>query len=93
MYDIEQILEDEDAIEENLAINEQVFSFEINKQYLEEVKHTCIKLDIPLVEEYDFKNDSMSPNLNIDLKPSTSLRPYQETSLAKVFGNGRGELS
>ena len=26
---------------------------------------------------------------SIDLKPSTILRPYQEKSLRKMFGNGR----
>ncbi|VDM72111.1 unnamed protein product, partial [Strongylus vulgaris] len=31
----------------------------------------------------------MNPNLGIDLKPSTTLRPYQEKSLRKMFGNSR----
>lgn len=28
-------------------------------------------------------------NYSIDLKPSAMLRPYQEKSLRKMFGNGR----
>ena len=28
-------------------------------------------------------------DLPIDLKPTTTLRPYQEKSLKKMFGNGR----
>lgn len=31
----------------------------------------------------------MNPNINIDLKPTAVLRPYQEKSLRKMFGNGR----
>ena len=29
------------------------------------------------------------PNMNMDLKSSCTLRPYQEKSLRKMFGNGR----
>ncbi|KXJ10571.1 TFIIH basal transcription factor complex helicase XPB subunit [Exaiptasia diaphana] len=49
----------------------------------------CIELDFPLLAEYDFKNDSVNADLNMDLKPTTVLRPYQEKSLRKMFGNGR----
>ena len=42
-----------------------------------------------MLEEYDFRNDTINANLDIDLKPSTTIRPYQETSLSKMFGNGR----
>jgi DNA excision repair protein ERCC-3 len=42
-----------------------------------------------MLEEYDFRNDTTNPDLNIDLKPSTQIRPYQESSLSKMFGNGR----
>lgn len=41
-----------------------------------------------MLEEYDFRNDHINANLDIDLKPSTSIRSYQETSLSKMFGNG-----
>ena len=41
-----------------------------------------------MLEEYDFRNDTVNANLEIDLKPSTVIRPYQETSLSKMFGNG-----
>ena len=41
-----------------------------------------------MLEEYDFRNDTVNANLDIDLKPSTVIRPYQETSLSKMFGNG-----
>ena len=45
-------------------------------------------MEYPMLEEYDFRNDTVNANLDIDLKPSTVIRPYQETSLSKMFGNG-----
>lgn len=42
-----------------------------------------------MLEEYDFRNDQINANLEIDLKPVTVIRPYQEKSLSKMFGNGR----
>mmetsp|Transcript_19555 Transcript_19555/g.21213 ORF Transcript_19555/g.21213 Transcript_19555/m.21213 type:complete len:745 (-) Transcript_19555:2528-4762(-) len=43
----------------------------------------------PLMEEYDFKHDLRNPNIEMNLRPSTKIRPYQEKSLSKMFGNGR----
>src|SRR5690606_7993841 len=40
---------------------------------------------------YDFRADTLSPNLNIDLQPRAQIRPYQEKSLSKMFGNGRAK--
>lgn len=53
------------------------------------VRRQCKEIDLPALEEYDFRNDTTNPNLDIQLKPMTVIRPYQETSLAKMFGNGR----
>lgn len=55
---------------------------------LQDVKKRCNELEYPMLEEYDFRNDTVNPNLEIDLKPTTVIRPYQETSLSKMFGNG-----
>jgi hypothetical protein len=54
------------------------------------VKKRCNELECPVLEEYDFRNDTVNANLDIDLKPATVIRPYQETSLSKMFGNGCG---
>ncbi|KNC83047.1 hypothetical protein SARC_04694, partial [Sphaeroforma arctica JP610] len=67
-----------------------VHSFEVEREKIEDVKRHCITIDMPLLEEYDFRNDTTSKSLDMDLKPQTVLRPYQEKSLAKMFGNGRG---
>lgn len=56
---------------------------------IEELQKRCIHLEYPLLAEYDFRNDSVNPDINIDLKPTAVLRPYQEKSLRKMFGNGR----
>ena len=44
---------------------------EINIHYIEEVKQKCISQNYPLIEEYDFKRDRLSPDLKLDLKSST----------------------
>lgn len=55
------------------------------------MKQRCLPdgLNYPMLEEYDFRNDTVNPDLNIELKPNVTLRPYQEKSMAKMFGNGR----
>lgn len=66
-----------------------VHSFEIANDSVEIVKRRCQEIEYPVLEEYDFRNDGRNPDLEIDLKPSTQIRPYQEKSLSKMFGNGR----
>lgn len=85
--------EDEEALPLPAAnatsVAEEVHSFEILPGAVEQVKKRCIELDYPMLEEYDFRNDRLNPDLAIDLRPSTTMRPYQEKSLSKMFGNGR----
>lgn len=66
-----------------------VHAFEIGTDSVEQVKKRCQEIDYPVLEEYDFRNDQRNPDLPIDLRPSTQIRPYQERSLSKMFGNGR----
>ncbi|UZJ52759.1 hypothetical protein CBS101457_002079 [Exobasidium rhododendri] len=66
-----------------------VHSFEIQESHIEDVKKRCQDLQYPMLEEYDFRNDTLNPDLDIDLRPITHIRPYQEKSLSKMFGNGR----
>lgn len=81
----EKMEKDEDDIEDS-----QTVSFEVNQDYIEKLQKRCIELEYPLLAEYDFKNDTVNPDIHVDLKPSAILRPYQEKSLRKMFGNGRG---
>jgi DNA excision repair protein ERCC-3 len=67
-----------------------VVSFQVKSEAVELVKRQAIDLDYPLMEEYDFRNDLINPDIpGFDLKPHTRIRRYQERSLAKMFGNGR----
>lgn len=75
--------------EENEDDIDAVHAFEISNESVEIVKRRCQEIDYPVLEEYDFRNDHRNPDLDIDLKPSTQIRPYQEKSLSKMFGNGR----
>lgn len=56
---------------------------------VEHVKKAAADMDYPLMEEYDFRHDTINPTLKIDLKANTRIRTYQEKSLSKMFGNGR----
>lgn len=75
--------EDEDELDTKCV------SFEVIQDKIEDLQKKCIELEYPLLAEYDFRNDVVNPDIDIDLKPSTTLRPYQEKSLRKMFGNGR----
>lgn len=87
--DVENIYADVIADAEDENADDTVHSFEIAAENVETVKKRCQEIDYPMLEEYDFRNDNRNPDLEIDLKPSTQIRPYQEKSLSKMFGNGR----
>lgn len=70
-------------------LNANTVSFEVNQEKIEVLQKRCIEIEHPLLAEYDFRNDTVNPDINIDLKPAAVLRPYQEKSLRKMFGNGR----
>jgi DNA excision repair protein ERCC-3 len=80
-----RLMEDDDEDEQL----DQVHSFEIEGKHVEDVSKRCRKIDLPLTEEYDFRNDDVNANLLIDLKPAAQIRHYQEKALHKMFGNGR----
>ncbi|KAK4488311.1 hypothetical protein RD792_004067 [Penstemon davidsonii] len=69
----------------------ETHSFEIDPAQVEIVKQRCLSnsLYYPMLEEYDFRNDTVNPDLAVELKPHARLRPFQEKSLSKMFGNGR----
>ncbi|GAA5922645.1 TFIIH/NER complex ATPase/helicase subunit SSL2 [Sporobolomyces koalae] len=78
-------LEKDDEMDDD----DEVHAFEIQEAEIEAVKRRCLDLDYRMMEEYDFRHDEVNPTLEIDLKPTAALRPYQEKSLGKMFGNGR----
>ena len=81
---IEKMENDDDDDE-----NSTLVSFEVDLKEIETLQKRCIELEYPLLAEYDFKNDTLNRDINIDLKPNAVLRPYQEKSLRKMFGKGR----
>ncbi|CAI8497898.1 unnamed protein product [Pichia kudriavzevii] len=87
--EVENIYADVIAEAEDENADDTVHSFEVAAENVETVKKRCQEIDYPMLEEYDFRNDTRNPDLEIDLKPSTQIRPYQEKSLSKMFGNGR----
>ncbi|KAF5533834.1 DNA excision repair ERCC-3 [Fusarium mexicanum] len=84
---IDAILDDEENDDEK----EVLHAFEISDSAVESVQKRCLDLSYPILEEYDFRCDSINPDLDIDLRPNTQIRPYQEKSLSKMFGNGRAK--
>ena len=80
---------DDDAEEEE--VRQVVSQFEIEDGKRDIVAKQCLDIGYPAVSEYDFEGDTVNPNLPIDLKASTQIRPYQEKALSKMFGNGRGK--
>ncbi|KAM5151907.1 general transcription and DNA repair factor IIH helicase/translocase subunit XPB [Mantella aurantiaca] len=85
LFDFYEQMDKEEEEEEET----QTVSFEVKQENIELLQKQCIHMEYPLLAEYDFRNDTMNPDINIDLKPTAVLRPYQEKSLRKMFGNGR----
>ncbi|CZT53089.1 probable DNA helicase RAD25 [Rhynchosporium secalis] len=78
----------EDDDEEEL---DAVHAFEIADDGVETIQKRCLELGLPVLEEYDFRNDEANATLDIDLRPTAQIRDYQEKSLSKMFGNGRAK--
>jgi len=49
-----------DAEEEE---EEKVVSFEVNQEKIETIQKRCIELEVPLLAEYDFRNDTRNPDI------------------------------
>ncbi|KPI38009.1 DNA repair helicase RAD25 [Cyphellophora attinorum] len=86
---IDDLLDEEGEEEDD--VRQLVNQFEIENGKRDIVAKQCLDIGYPAVSEYDFEGDTVNPNLPIDLKASTQIRPYQEKALSKMFGNGRGK--
>ncbi|EUB60529.1 TFIIH basal transcription factor complex helicase XPB subunit [Echinococcus granulosus] len=64
-------------------------AIEVQQNEIERLQRRCVELEVPLLAEYDFRQDKLNKDMSVDLRASTTLRPYQEKSLRKMFGNGR----
>ena len=83
--------EDGDDDDEGGGAGARIEDFEVEPTKIKEVKARCRALKWPLLEEYDFRNDTANPALPIELKHNekSSIRDYQTRALARVFGNHR----
>jgi len=66
---------------------EQVVSVEILSIKVEEVKAVAHKLLMPLLQEYDYRQDNTesNPELGAHIKPDIAVRAYQQIALSKMF--------
>uniref|UniRef100_A0A1B0DLY9 Helicase XPB/Ssl2 N-terminal domain-containing protein n=1 Tax=Phlebotomus papatasi TaxID=29031 RepID=A0A1B0DLY9_PHLPP len=79
--DITNYYEKIDNEDEEEDVNLTTVSFEVNQEKIEVLQKRCIEIEHPLLAEYDFRNDTVNADINLDLKPGAVLRPYQEKSL------------
>ena len=88
---IRTLREDDDDDEEEANGGKQIHSIEIIKdsESIEDVQKRCRDIGYPVLEEYDYDNDNVNAKLDINLKPNTTIRTYQEKSLSKMFSNTR----
>lgn len=52
---------------ESVKSKKEDLIIEIIPEAIEQVKEECIQRNFPLIEEYDFKHDPMSPELKIEI--------------------------
>lgn len=81
--------DDTEATDDSLLVQ----SFEISKDSVESVRRECSRLGYPMISEYEYAQDGVNPDIEIGLKATTRLRPYQESSLGKMFADGRYGVS
>lgn len=86
---LKTLREEEDDYGDDDDDEKRIHSVEIPASGVEAVQKRCLELGYPVLEEYDFHNDQVNANLDIDLRPNTAIRSYQEKSLSKMFSNGR----
>lgn len=72
--DITNFYEKIDNEEDDEEANLNTVSFEVNQEKIEVLQKRCIEIEHPLLAEYDFRNDTVNPDINIDLK--VSLQPF-----------------
>lgn len=87
---ISEALIKQEVVADDVILPAKNLMYEIKPEHLENLKKRCIEIDFPLIEEYDFRNDKKLKDINIELKNNIVIRTYQEISLNKMFGNGRG---
>lgn len=65
--------------------------FEIKEECVSKARQKALSMNIPFSDEYDFRSDDSNPDLELDLRQATAIRPYQEKALSKMFSGGRAK--
>ena len=66
--------------------------FEVEKSRVKKVRERALQLNLPFTDEYDFRADTMNPDIKeLGLKQGSAIRPYQEKALSKMFSGGRAK--
>jgi DNA excision repair protein ERCC-3 len=86
---LKEFKRDKVATYKSFTKSEMILSICPLKNDIELFRRRCIKLDCPLLEEYDFTNDTTLDDISIDLISHTKIRKYQEKALSKMFHRGR----
>lgn len=62
-------------------------SVEINSLRVEAIKEAAHRMNLPLLQEYEYREDGTdaNPELAIVMKPAAKVRPYQQRALSKMF--------
>ena len=77
--------ESKDQVEKNVVGDNQVQKLGSSKYQLkvfgddrdiEKIKEYCEKQNLPLIEEYEFKKEHTTPDLDIEIKSTTMVRDY-----------------
>lgn len=58
---LDKIDKDDDDEEEDQQL--KTVSFEVNQEKIEVIQKRCIELEHPLLAEYDFRNDTINPDI------------------------------
>ena len=89
----EGLTEEHDEEEEELGETQTTpwRQFRIDASKVEAVKRAALSMNLPLMEEFDYKIDLSTPHLEANLKNTTEIRPYQQKCLSKMFGNSRAK--
>jgi DNA excision repair protein ERCC-3 len=69
--------------------NAKLYQFEIELGRIKDCTQCAKEAGIPMLEEYEYLKDSMTPTLNFNLKGHAKIRDYQSLALNKMFSHSR----
>lgn len=89
--DLRNLMDTLDNEDEGEDVSSDVVSFKLKDTAaaVESVQLACHQMDYPLLSEYDFRADKEIGDIDMALKSTTVLRPFQAKSLRRMFAKGR----